>query len=125
LVTGDSTIVNEVTRAMPWAVGVAVKDAVGFSAVNSLTPQAACETIRAGAREAMQRVEAARPFRFDSPFLLTIETVGVEHADYIELMPGFTRTGGRCVRFESNEYPMLLQAFIAATRIASAANVSS
>ena len=27
LITGDRTIVDETTRAMPWAVGVAVKDA--------------------------------------------------------------------------------------------------
>ena len=30
LITGDRTIVEEATRAMPWAVGVAVKDAIGF-----------------------------------------------------------------------------------------------
>jgi D-amino peptidase len=122
LITGDSTIVGEAAKVMPWVVGVAVKDAIGFSAVNSLTPAAACDAIAGGAREAMQRVERARPFLFDSPFELTIETAGVEHADYIELMPGFARAGGRTVRFESNEYPVLLQAFIAATRIAAAAN---
>ena len=107
---------------MPWIVGVAVKDAIGFSAVNSLTPKAACDAIRAGAREAMERLDRARPFRFDAPFELTIETAAVEHADYIELMPGFERIGGRAVRFETTEYPLILQAFIAATRIAAAAN---
>lgn len=122
LITGDRTIVEETTCAMPWAVGVAVKDAIGFSAVNSLTPAAACEAIRSGAREAMRRIERARPFVFEPPLELTIETAGVEHADFIELMPGFERIGGRAVRFTANEYPLLLQAFIAATRIAAAAN---
>ncbi len=123
LVTGDRSIVDETTRAMPWAVGVAVKDAVGYSAVSSLTPHAAREAIRAGAREAIGRLERARPFTFDPPFELTIETAGVEHADFIELIPGFTRTGGRAVRFACREYPALLQAFIAATRIAAAADL--
>jgi D-amino peptidase len=122
LVTGDRTIVEETTRAMPWAVGVAVKDAIGFSAVNSLTPAAACDAIRSGAREALRRVEQARPFVFEPPLELTIETAGVEHADFIELMPGFRRIGGRAVRFTANEYRLLLRAFIAATRIAAAAN---
>lgn len=122
LITGDRTIVEETTRAMPWAVGVAVKDAVGFSAVNSLTPQAACDAIRAGAREAIERIDDARPFLFDAPCELTIETAGVEHADFIELMPGFARIGGRAVRFTSSDYPTLLEAFVAATRIAAAAN---
>jgi len=125
LITGDRTIVDETTRAMPWAVGVAVKDPLGFSAVNSLTPAAACDAIRNGAREAMGRIERARPFVFEPPLELTIETAAVEHADFIELMPGFQRVGGRAVRFAANEYPTLLQAFIAATRIAAAASVSS
>ena len=122
LVTGDRTIVEESTRAMPWAIGVTVKDAIGFSAVNSLTPHAAREAIRAGAREAVGRIERARPFVFETPCELTIETAGVEHADFIELMPGFARVGARTVRFTAGEYPALLQAFIAATRIAAAAD---
>jgi D-amino peptidase len=122
LITGDRSIVDEAARELPWAVGVAVKDAIGFSAVNSLTPQAACDAIRAGAQEAMGRIAQARPFVFDSPFELSIETADVEHADFIELMPGFKRIGGRAVRFNSDRYPALLEAFIAATRIAAAAN---
>ncbi|HXO17641.1 MAG TPA: M55 family metallopeptidase [Candidatus Dormibacteraeota bacterium] len=122
LVTGDRTIVEETTLAMPWAVGVAVKDAVGFSAVNSLTPNAAREAIRAGARQAVGRIAQARPFVFDAPFELTIETAQVEHADFIELMPGFERLGGRAVSFRSDDYALLLQAFIAASRIAAAAD---
>lgn len=122
LITGDRTIVEETTRALPWSVGVAVKDAIGFTAINSLTPQAACDAIRDGAREAMTRIERAKPFVFDSPFDLTIETAAVEHADFIELLPGFTRSGGRTVRFSSTHYPTMLQAFITATRIAAAAD---
>ncbi len=122
LITGDRTIVEETTRVMPWAIGVAVKDAIGFSSVNSLTPQAACDAIRAGAREAIGRIERAKPFVFNAPFELTIETAAVEHADFIELMPGFCRIGGRAVRFTSSDYPTVLEAFIAATRMAAAAN---
>jgi D-amino peptidase len=121
LITGDRTIVEEVTRAMPWAVGVAVKDPIGFTSADSLSPRAAQTSIRAAAREAVGRISQARPFGFDAPFELTIETVGVEHADFIELMPGFSRIGARAVRFCSGDYPTLLRAFIAATRIAAAA----
>ncbi len=122
LITGDRTIVDETTRVMPWVVGVAVKDAIGFSSVNSLMPQAACDAIRAGAREAIGRVDRARPFVFNAPFELTIETASVEHADFIELMPGFARIGGRALGFTSSDYPPVLEAFIAATRMAAAAN---
>jgi D-amino peptidase len=121
LITGDRAIVEETARALPWAVGVAVKDAIGFSAVNSMTPHSAREAIHAGAREAMARIPRARPFTFAPPFELTIETAGVEQADFIELMPGFVRVGSRAVRFNADEYRPLHAAFIAATRIAAAA----
>jgi hypothetical protein len=37
-------------------------------------------------------------------------------------MPGFARIGARAVRFTSSDYPAVLEAFIAATRIAAAAD---
>jgi D-aminopeptidase len=37
-------------------------------------------------------------------------------------MPGFERIGGRAVRFVAQRYPELLRAFLAATRIAAAAD---
>ncbi len=122
LITGDSTIVEETLRHMPWAVGVTVKDSIGFSAVNSLTPQAAQAAIRAGAREAMDRVAQAKPFGFESPYELVLETVTVEQADMIELMPGFGRIGSRAVGFTTDNYGMLLRAFIVATRMGGAAS---
>lgn len=122
LITGDRTIVEETTKALPWAVGVAVKDAIGYTSVNSMTPRQAQDAIRAGAREAVGRVERASPFYFEPPFELTIETAQVEHAEFIELMPGFARIGGRALRFASTEYVRVFEAFVAATRIAAAAD---
>lgn len=122
LITGDRTIVEETLTMMPWAVGVVVKDAIGYSAVNTLMPPAAQAAIRAGAREAIGRIERAKAFSFAPPFELTIETGEVEHADFIELIPGFDRIGGRAVRFSANDYPAIQRAFLAATRIAAAAD---
>ena len=121
LVTGDTTIVEEVTRFMPWAVGVAVKESIAYYAVNSLTPAAAQQAIAAGAREAVARIERAKPFTFEAPYELVLETVGVEHADFIDLMPHFDRIGGRAVRFRANDYRVLVDAFIVATRLGAAA----
>jgi D-amino peptidase len=121
LITGDRTIVDETVAAMPWIVGVAVKEPIGFSAVNSLTPAAAQAAIRVGAREAIGRIGKAKPFTFDPPFELSIETSSVEQADFIELLPGFVRIGGRAVQFESDDYPQALRAFLAASRMAAAA----
>lgn len=122
LITGDRQTVDDVVSAMPWCVGVAVKDAIGFSAVDSMTPSAAQAAIREAARDAVARIGRAEPFCFAAPFQLTIETVQVENADFIELLPGFARAGTRAVRFTAATYPELICAFVAATRIGSAAN---
>jgi len=122
LVTGDRVIVDEATRVMPWAVGVPVKEPIGHSAIDSLTPAAAQAAIRLGARAAMARIPHAKPFVFDAPFELVIETVGVEHADFMELLPGFDRIGGRAVAFSADEYRVMLGAYLVALRLGAAAS---
>lgn len=122
LVTGDDSIVAECGVHLPWAIGVAVKNAIGFSAVNSLTPATARDAIRAGARAAVERIANAKPFTFAGPCELQIDTAAVEQADFIELMPGFERIGGRTVRFHAPAYPQAYRAFVAATRLGAAAN---
>jgi D-amino peptidase len=123
LITGDRRIVDETLRALPWATGVAVKDAIGFNAVNSLTPSAAQAAIRTGAREAVASIARAKPFTFTSPVEVVLETVRVENCDYIELMPGFERIAGRSVRFTAPDYATAYRAFVAAVRLGGAANV--
>ncbi|HET9030228.1 MAG TPA: M55 family metallopeptidase [Candidatus Aquilonibacter sp.] len=123
LVTGDRATVEQTLEDLPWATGVAVKEAIGYYAANSMTPAAACEAIRSGARTAIANLERAKPFTFEPPIELIIETAGVEHADFIELLPRFERTGGRSVRFVSNDYIAAFQAFLVAMRLASAANL--
>ncbi|MBV8639058.1 MAG: M55 family metallopeptidase [Candidatus Eremiobacteraeota bacterium] len=123
LITGDRAIVEATLVEMPWATGVIVKESIGYFAANSLTPQAAYDAIQAGAREAMAGVAKAKPFTFQPPIELVIETAGVQHADFIELLPRFERTGGRTVRFVSDDYETAFRAFIVAMRLAGAANL--
>ena len=99
LVTGDDAIVRETLASLPWAVGVAVKGAIGYTAVDSLTPEAAA---RPSARARAKRSAASRTRQavyLRAAVRTLIETVNVENADYMELMPQFERTGGRSVRF--------------------------
>ena len=122
LVTGDRRIVEETLEHLPWAVGVAVKDGIGTHAADSLVPEAARTAIRDGARQAIAAISAAKPFTFAPPIELLIETLRTEHADFIELLPGFERTGGRAVRFAADDYLTAFRAFLVATRLGGAAN---
>lgn len=123
LVSGDRSTVAAIAKHLPWAIGVVVKEAIGHGAVDTLAPRAAQAALRRAGAEAVERLASMRPFVFDPPYALEIETVGAEHADFIELMPGFRRIGARSVAFEANAYPAVLRAFIAATRLGSAASI--
>jgi len=123
LVTGDRRIVEETLAHLPWAVGVIVKDGIGTHAADSLTPLAACTAIRTGAREAIGHIGNAKPFTFAPPIELVIETVRTEHADFMELLPRFERTGGRAVRLRSDDYLAVFGAFLVAMRLGGAANL--
>lgn len=123
LITGDRTIVEETQRAMPWVAGAIVKDSIGYYAVNSLTPAAACALVRDRARVAIANRAAAKPFTFEPPIELVIETAHPGSADFIELIPGFERIAGRTVRYRCDDYALAFRAFLVAMRLGAAANV--
>ena len=123
LVTGDRATVESVTGALPWVVGVTVKDAIGYFSANTLTPRAACAAIADGAREALAALPRAKPFTFTPPIELVIETTKTEQADFMELLPRVERIGGRAVRFRDDDYLTVFRAFLAAMRIGGAANL--
>lgn len=123
LVTGDRTTVASARAQMPWIVGVETKDAVGRFAVNSVSPAEARERIRAGAKEAVARARAARPFVFATPVDLEIDFTGTQNADFAELIPGLERIGGRTVRYTHDDYRVVFRMLMAAMRLGGAANV--
>ena len=122
LITGDRVAVETAQAVMPWVEGVVVKDSIGRYATNSISPPAARERIRTGAKRALERLGEARPFRFDPPVTLEIDVTGTQNADFIELIPGFERIGGRTVRFVHDDFRVVFRAFHAAFILGGAAN---
>jgi D-amino peptidase len=122
LVTGDRVAIEQTQAAMPWVTGVIVKESIGRFATNSVSPARACELIRDGARTAVGRVGQAQPFVLRPPIELELDFVFTHNADFAELIPGFERIGGRTVRFVHDDFRVVFRAFIAAFRLAAAAN---
>ncbi len=122
LITGDRVTVANVKAQMPWVTGVVVKESIGHYAVESMSPHAAQQAIRAGAARAVRDATSARPFVFEAPVTLEIDLARVEQADYIELIPDFVRTSARSVRFVHDDYPTVFRAFVAAFRMGAAAD---
>lgn len=122
LITGDRVTVESAKAQMPWITGVVVKESIGNYAVDSISPQAAQEAIRAGAAQAVKNAPKAKPFRFEAPVTMEIDVTRVEQADFVSLIPGFERSGPRQVRFTHNDYPTVFRAFVAAFRLGAVAD---
>ncbi|HVS46916.1 MAG TPA: M55 family metallopeptidase [Verrucomicrobiae bacterium] len=120
LITGDRTIVQEVTTMMPWVTGVVVKESIGYYAADSMAPSAAAAAIREGAREAFARAAQAKPFVFAPPIEMELTFTRAECADVVELMPDFERIDARTVRFAAADYQTVFRAFVAAFRLGGA-----
>ena len=122
LITGDRVTVESAKAQMPWITGVVVKESIGNYAVDSISPQAAQEAIKAGAVQALRNAAAAKPFRFEPPVTMEIDMTRVEQADFVSLIPGFERSGPRQVRFVHDDYPTVFRAFVAAFRLGAVAD---
>lgn len=125
MITGDRATIESAKAQMPWITGVVIKESIGNYAVDSVSPQRACELIRDGAREAMSRIAEAKPFVFEPPITLELDVAKVEQADWIELIPGFSRAGARSVRFVHDDYTVVFKAFVAAFRLGYQAGLSA
>lgn len=122
LLSGDRVVTEHVKEYMPWVTTVTVKEGIGHYAADSITPKAAQAALREAAARAVRDANNAKPFTFEPPITMEIETTRVEQADFIELMPGFQRVDGRTVRFAHDDYHMVFRAFVCAFRLGGAAS---
>jgi D-amino peptidase len=117
LVSGDRTTVDGVREQMPWVQGVVVKESIGNFAAASLTPKAAQTAIFDSARAAIAAASQAKTYQFEPPVQLDVTLAKTEQADLVEMIPGFSRTGARSVRFAHAHYPVVFKAFVATWRL--------
>ncbi len=122
LVTGDRVTCEGARAHLPWITTVVTKEAIGYYAVDSLSPAEARRRIRVGACAALEDLARLRPFVFEPPIALELDFVRVENADFAELIPGVERIGGRTVRYQHDDYRVVFRTFMAAMRLGAAAN---
>ncbi len=117
LVTGDRVTIESAKAQMPWVEGVIVKESIGYYSTDSVSPARAQAMIRDGAARAIRNAANAKPYVFEPPITLEIDLGRVEQADFVEMIPGFVRTGSRSVQFVHEDYPTVFRAFVAAFRL--------
>jgi D-amino peptidase len=104
LVTGDTSVHEEVTGLLPQTATVVVKRALGQQAAESVHPEEACRLIAEAAEHAVShRADGPPPFVVETPVELEIDLSGAHAADRALTLPRLTRRGTRTVACSADD----------------------
>jgi D-amino peptidase len=101
LVTGDDATVAEMEALLGDVEGVVVKHALGFHSARTLTPAAARERIREGARRAIERLPDFTPYELQGPPVLELTFKNYRPAEVLAYLPIVDRPSDRTIRYEA------------------------
>jgi D-amino peptidase len=119
LVAGDDALAGEVELLLPWAERVVVKRGLGYSAADSLSPEAARAAIREGTRRAIDRLGEMHPYRPAGPLRGEIDFRFSMQAAYAAVLPEAERIGPRTVAITADDGETFFRRFLAVQRLAS------
>jgi D-amino peptidase len=103
LVSGDAHAVRQARSLVKNIVGVPTKEGVGLYSVRTLTPDKACELIRRGAREALERLDEIEPFSLRKPIQMEVEFERPLMAEYVSHVPQVKRKDIKTVSFRASD----------------------
>jgi D-amino peptidase len=101
LVTGDDAAVKEVSALLGPIEGAVVKWSFGFHSARTLTPEAACDLIRAKAKSSLERLKDFRPYKIAEPLDLEIRFKNYRPAEVLAYLPIVERTDAHSIRFHA------------------------
>lgn len=113
LVTGDDAAVRDAANLLPSHVGVSVKRGITRLAGESPHPSEACNLIRDGARQAIERLAEFQPMQVSTPVTIEMDLYYSPQADVTALIPGVERVGDRTVRFSAEDAVEAYRTFLA------------
>ncbi len=111
LVTGDDATVGEMEELLGDVEGVVVKEALGFHSARTLTPEAAQERIREGARRAVERLQDFQPYVLDGPPVLDLTFKNYRPAEVLAYLPIVERPEARTIRFQARDMEEMARFF--------------
>lgn len=97
--SGDDVFIEENKALFPHAAFVQTKQATGQNSGVSLSPQKACEAIRAGVAEGIAHRAQAQPLRIRTPLDVVLHTQTPALADLFCQWPNFERVDATALRF--------------------------
>ncbi len=111
LVTGDDQTALEATNLLEGIETVEVKRGIGGHAALCLQPQRSRKLIYEGAKKALSRTAALRPFRVEGAVELRVRLTTPSGADRMMRIPGVERADNTSVRFEGRDFLEAFRAF--------------
>ena len=103
LVTGDDVTIAEMEEILGDVEGVVVKEALGFHSARTLTPAAAQDRIREGARRAIERLADFEPHHLDGPPVLELTFKNYRPAEVLAYLPIVERPADRTIRYRADD----------------------
>ena len=99
--SGDDVFAEETRPLFPHCAFTVTKQATGRHSAISLSPQASCEAIRAGARQAMAAIGSAKPLLLGTPVQARLQTQTPAYADLFCQWPALERIDGVTLQFSA------------------------
>lgn len=104
MISGDDAAVSEARKLISADLeGAVVKEAIGFHAAKTLTPEAARERIRDAVRRALQNRTRFRPLPVRTPVTLEIQFKNYRPAEVLAWLPNVERIDAHAVRFVARD----------------------
>jgi D-amino peptidase len=105
LVSGDTAVCRQAGEVLgKEVVTVAVKEAYGRLAAKLVPMGEARRMIKAGVRDALTKLNRAKPFKIASPYKFELEYFVSAQADMGAMIPGAKRIDARTLGFTADDY---------------------
>jgi D-amino peptidase len=100
-ISGDDAAVAELLDLVPNAAGAVVKEAIGFHAAATRTPEASQALIREAVRTGVAQRAQIRPLRWTAPVTLDLSFKHYRAAELLGYLPIVERTSTHSIRYQA------------------------
>lgn len=101
-ISGDNAAVRELQAIVPNVAGAVVKEAIGFHAAATRTPEAAQALIRDAVRDGVRRRAEIRPYRVPAPYQLDLTFKNYRAAEVLAYLPIVERPTAHSIRYRAD-----------------------
>lgn len=106
-ISGDEAAVRELHEIVPNAAGAVVKEAIGFHAAATRTPEAAQRLIEEAVRTGLARVADIRPFVVTGPYRLEVTFKNYRVPEILAYLPIVERPTAHSIRYNASTLPAI------------------